>query len=168
MKQIAIFRPDIALGEDDNDWVGVIDQFKQQIRQNINPDNHYLFETQFTTTTIVDQVATSIAVMDIVKHFFRLSLFGGCGIPWIELTGTLEDWMNIRVNAEKIGQYGLDWWMGSLLPVLDEFVAAAQGIIHERFWRAIVFKHGGSGAYVVPGGTGYSSILSLYEWLEST
>jgi hypothetical protein len=162
VKEISIERPDISLGEDDNDWVGAIEQLTAQVRQNIHHNNHYLLETQFTTTTIIDQVAISIAIMDIVQHFFSFQVVGGCGIPWIELTGTVEDWRTIRMTAEKIGSYGLEWWMESLLPVLDEFVFAMEGLIHEQFWRAIVFSHGGSDMLVSPGGTGWIQALFPY------
>lgn len=163
-KDLVLVRPDIMLGRDDNDWTGAIQDFLSSIRTNIKSSNHFLTDTSFSTTTFEDTIAKNVAVMDITKHFFRMSLMGGCGIPWIELTGTPEDWILLRIRAEELGQYGLDWWMTSLLPVLDRFARAAQGDVDVNFFRAAVFKHGGSGSTVDPC-TGW--IQALYPYTAS-
>lgn len=163
-KDLAVVRPDIILGRDDNDWADVISDFTMLIRDNIRPSNHFLIDCNFSTTTYEDTIARSVAVMDITRHFFRLGLYGGCGIPWIELMGVPEDWELLRARAAELGQYGLDWWMPSLLPVLDRFVRAAHGDVDEAFFRAAVFRRGGSGSTLDPC-TGW--IQALFPYVSS-
>ena len=47
-----------------------------------------------------------------------------CGVPWIRLEGTKEDWLRLRVKAEKLGPLMVpeigSKWMEVLLPVLDK------------------------------------------------
>merc|ERR1719230_175806 len=61
----------------------------------------------------------------------------GCGFPSITLTGTPADWEKIRVKAEALRRYDLDWWLDALLPALDEFVNAAHGRPNLDFWRSL-------------------------------
>lgn len=34
-------------------------------------------------------------------------MLGGCGIPWIELLGTAEDWRLIRQKVVGLARFGL-------------------------------------------------------------
>ena len=77
-----------------------------------------------------------------------------CGIPWIELQGTEQDWMSLRERAAKLGLLMMPSfatkWMEVLLPVLDQFVSAYQGSVDHEFWQSMVkrVQHGrGSGSY---------------------
>jgi hypothetical protein len=93
-----------------------------------------------------------------------------CGIPWIELQGTLKDWESLRARAAKMGllmvpSFGTKW-MEVLLPVLDEFVAAYRGNVNHAFWQSMVkrIEHGfGSGSYSTISGW----INVFYPYLEA-
>lgn len=75
-----------------------------------------------------------------------------CGIPWIELQGTEQDWVALRDRATRLGLLMLPSfgtrWMEALLPVLDEFVAAYRGNVNHEFWQCMVkrIERYGSGA----------------------
>ena len=72
-------------------------------------------------------------------------LYFGCGIPDITLLGTVDDWKDIRRRAEILMKYDLDWWSLELLPLLDEFVLAAEGRPNMDFWKSICNFFEGSG-----------------------
>ena len=76
-----------------------------------------------------------------------------CGIPEITLEGTVEDWKVLREKALSLGDYGLQWWVEALEPVLDQFVAAASGSIDREFWCRI---------WPIPYVTGW--ILTLFPY----
>merc|ERR1739848_753651 len=72
-----------------------------------------------------------------------------CGIPEIELAGTVEDWRTLRENAKSLlGRFELEFWTDKLLPILDRFVEAFEGDIDTKFWGSIAKLHSthGSGA----------------------
>lgn len=83
-----------------------------------------------------------------------------CGIPWIELQGTLEDWEELRLRADQLLANGVmpkfaDAWRPGLIQILDEFVASYRGNVNHHFWQSICKKvqHGaGSGAYTTISG----------------
>jgi hypothetical protein len=82
-----------------------------------------------------------------------------CGIPSITLLGTVEDWRAIRRRAEVLAEFDLGSWVAALLPVLDEFVAAAEGNAKIRFWRSIYKEDGQSGGPYI---TGWINVLFPY------
>jgi hypothetical protein len=75
--------------------------------------------------------------MDTYQRYFDYGLMCVCGIPEITLQGTVEDWQRIRDGIEVLATYDLDWWTSRLGPILDEFVATANGEPDREFWQAI-------------------------------
>lgn len=49
----------------------------------------------FTTTTLVQKIVSQITLMSSVQSYFDFALWGGCGIPAIEMKGTEEDWLKL-------------------------------------------------------------------------
>jgi hypothetical protein len=82
-----------------------------------------------------------------VKHYFEFEMLCGCGIPSIELTGTVDDWRKLRQKAEVLKRFGLAWWTEELFPVLDHFVSAAAGQPDLKFWKSVCNLHGASGGW---------------------
>ncbi len=100
--------------------------------------------------------------MDGFQAYFEYVMRIGCGIPSITLLGTPEDWRSLRARAGTFAEYGLDWWTKSLLPVLDQFVNAAQGSPDTSFWRSLFRYESGSGRSDL---TGWIHVL--FPYIES-
>ncbi len=60
-----------------------------------------------------------------------------CGIPSITVTGTADDWVRIRERVDVMSTFHLDWWTDRLKPICDGFIATAQGIPSQQFWKHI-------------------------------
>lgn len=162
-KNISVTRPEFVKGSPANNWAGVFPEFSDKIAAYIGKDKRDLIECNFSTTSPIDKICSHITLMDTVKSYFRYVLFGGCGLPEIQLTGTVADWKAIRTKAEQLRQFDLDWWLKELLPVLDQFVAAAEGrgAWNTAFWRSMCNKSGGSGSYGGPV-TGWVQVFFPY------
>merc|ERR1711939_864483 len=52
--------------------------------------------------------------------------------------------MGIRLKAERLRKYNLDWWLKALLPALDQFVAASKGHPDLDFWMSLCHINTGS------------------------
>jgi len=144
-ENITISRQDFVKGSPSNDWPSVFPEFAQAIGGYIGKDAVEMVTCNFSTSGPTERIVSQIALMDTVQHYFTYSMLCGCGIPSIGLRGTVEDWKSIRAKAEKLERFGLDWWLKELLPVLDQFVNAAQGKEDTKFWRAICNFTGLSG-----------------------
>lgn len=72
-----------------------------------------------------------------------------CGIPEITLEGTPGDWKKVLNKARKLKEYGLEWWISELEPLLEEFVKASKGEVDKAFWRNM-FKYHSQEKYGAP------------------
>ncbi len=118
-------------------WPLLTAKFSAAIRDN---SNEVLYETlmcKFSTTTPSIQTAMEIALMDVYERYFNYSVMCVCGIPKITLEGTPADWRRMRERVEVLAIYDLEWWTSRLEPILDQFVATAEGHPDRKFWQAI-------------------------------
>jgi len=128
-----------------NDWGSVIGEFVEQIDENTVKDTALLMQAQFSDSDMVDVVSNKITIMDICKNYFEYEFIcvPGCGFPKITLSGTKDDWTELKakVNALLSTKVDKEWgeqWKHSLLPVLDRFIGAFDGKIDCLFWNSMI------------------------------
>jgi hypothetical protein len=164
---ITIQRGDFRYGSPANDWASVFPQFADAIEARTKAGIRELLESNFSNTTATDRACSHIALMDVCQSYFAYRMCSGCGIPRIDLLGTVEDWRLLRTKAEALKQFvpqgegHLSVWLGALLPALDHFVAAAEGSPDVAFWGSVCNLCGASGIIGSPV-TGWVSVLFPY------
>jgi hypothetical protein len=99
----------------------------------------------FSTTGPVERAASEVLLMDTFQAYFEYEMRCGCGIPSIMLRGSPDDWRSVRRRAAVLSEFELEDWIESLLPVLDQFVGAAEGRFDVAFWRSFFHYQSGSG-----------------------
>lgn len=123
------------------DWPSLIDDFSSQIEKYTKGDIAKTITSDFTTTSLVERVASQITLMESVKSYFEYIVYRiACGIPTITLQGTVEDWQHVLEKTNNLKQYGLESWVNSLEPILKEFIQAADGHPNQKFWKGMVKK----------------------------
>lgn len=143
-------------------WPQLVSQFSAQIRDNSDPVLHETLLCDFSTTTPNIRTANEVALMDGYERYFRYIVQCICGIPTITLEGTPSDWQRIRDRIELLATFGLAWWTSRLAPILDEFVATANGAPNLSFWQAIYKPQR---AYATEMATGW--IADLFPYLRN-
>jgi hypothetical protein len=118
-------------------WPQLVSQFSAQIRDNSDPVLYETLLCDFSTTTPNIRTANEVALPDAYQRYFRYIAICICGIPTITLEGTPSDWQRIGERIELLATFGLEWWTCRLAPILDEFVATANGAPDLSFWQAI-------------------------------
>lgn len=123
------------------DWPSLIDDFSSQIEKYTKGDIAKTITSDFTTTSLVERVASQITLMESVKSYFEYIVYRiACGIPTITLQGSVEDWQHVLEKTNNLKQYGLESWVNSLEPILKEFIQAADGHPNQKFWKGMVKK----------------------------
>lgn len=123
------------------DWPSLIDDFSSQIEKYTKGDIAKTITSDFTTTSLVERVASQITLMESVKSYFEYIVYRiACGIPTITLQGSVEDWQHVLEKTKNLKQYGLESWVNSLEPILKEFIQAADGHPNQKFWKGMVKK----------------------------
>ena len=121
------------------DWTLIFDGFVNTMRQNTKGDIVDRMCADFTTTTIDSRIASQITLMNALQPFFDYEVIRVvCGIPYITIKGTPEDWQKILDRTRLLAEYDLKWWTDKLCPVLEKFVSAAEGKPDRQFWRCMV------------------------------
>ena len=79
------------------------------MNENIIGDLIDILTPNFSTTSLNLKQTAQITMMSSTKHFFKYDLYiCGCGISYINLEGTSEDWEKIKEKAEKLREYVLN------------------------------------------------------------
>jgi hypothetical protein len=148
--QVVVRRDDFVKGSPENPWGEVINEFSPRVQAHIG-SAHDLFVPRFSTTGPTERIASEIVLLDAVQNYFEFILQTRCGIPAMTLEGTAEDWQELAERVQAFAEFGLEWWLKPLEPILQQFVAAARGDVRRAFWESI-YKYGSySGGAAVTG-----------------
>lgn len=160
-KQLIMIRRDgFVKGGSDNDWQGCFGEFSDKLEGYIGKKRD-LIVSNFSETGPIEKAASEIVLMESMKNYFKFGMMTLCGIPEITLTGTVDDWKNIRTRAKALSEFKCEWWIDQLIPSLDHFVKAAEGNADIQFWDNFYKSDGGSGGPYVNGW-----INTLFPYIE--
>lgn len=124
------------------DWNSLFEGFFNEIGKNTKNNFADFIVSDFSSTGIVERVASIITLMDITKHFFAFeAFFMICGIPQVTLEGKPEDWEKILNKLKIFDHFGLNQWTEDLRPIIREFVKTAKGSPDSYFWRTMIKKN---------------------------
>lgn len=163
--QIVIRRDNFMKGAPDNDWEGAFGEFSEKIKGHIGPKNHEMIVSDFSTTGAVERAASEVVLMDAMQSYFEYGMMTMCGIPDIELTGTVEDWEKLYHKVDGWvfdGAADLAWWTRPLRQILACFIAAAKGQIDREWWESFYKENAGRGSGAVSKVSGWINWLFPY------
>ena len=132
---------DLLTESDKVNWPEILNGFESQIAANTKNDVTRLIVADFSTTGPTEKMASQITLMEAVKSYFEYRvMYSVCGIPDVTLLGTPDDWRKVRERAYKLKDFGLEWWVNDLDPILEQFVRASEGDVDVKFWQNMVKK----------------------------
>jgi len=147
---VIVIRRDEFVKGGTNDWPGVFHEFSDQIASYINKKRDLLV-ADFTTTGPLEKVVSEITLMEAMKNYFSYEVRTLCGISRITLLGETKDWENIKQRVIAMAEFDLNWWTDSLLPIIDQFIAASKSKIDVDFWQQLYKRSRGSGGPYING-----------------
>lgn len=159
-KMIRIDRDAFIKGSPNNDWQGCFNEFSDKLEEHIGKKRD-LVVSNFSTTGLIEKASSEIVLMDSMKAYFKYAVRTCCGIPSVMLTGSVDDWKNIRTRVENLAEYDLGWWVKSLVTTTDHLVKAAEGNPDIKFWDSLYKNNGGSGGPYIGGW-----VNTLFPYIE--
>ena len=98
----------------------------------------------FTTTDNNSRLICKISIMNTFQKYFNY-IFEQCicGIPYIILEGTAEDYKKIILKSKNLRKYDFEWYIDRIIPLLQKMVEAKEGKIDINFFKNIVQKEEG-------------------------
>ena len=122
-------------------WDELLNTFDNMIAESTKDNLADVMRADFSTTDKTARIVSQMTLMSSVKAFFDYSvIYISCGIPNITIEGTTDDWEKVLNKTQQLRKYNLDWWVGDLVPILNEFINASKGNVNKVFWRNIVKK----------------------------
>jgi len=131
-----------------DDWVGIVQEFMEQIDKKTKDKIAPVLEPKFSTTTPCSHTAGMVSIMSAMKHYFDYKvLMAGCGYPSITIEGTVKDWELVKEKTLALSKYDLEWWTSKLIPIIDQFINARKGAPDYSFWLNMVRQYKGKDMY---------------------
>lgn len=102
----------------------------------------------FTTTTPISLAVGQLSIMSTMKHYFSFrGMVCGCGIPFITIEGSVEDWTKINEKLTNLSKYKFEWFTKDVTPIVDKIIQTKQGKIDKKFWKDMIRIKDGTGFY---------------------
>ena len=96
----------------------------------------------FTTTNYDSLIISKLSIMGAFKKFFNYTMsLITCGIPYIILEGTVEDYENIKKKAKKLSKYEFSWYIDRIIPHIEKMIEAKKGNIDNNYFKDIIQKN---------------------------
>ena len=140
----------------EKDWDGIIEEVVEQIGDHIGETTILNLQSDFTTTNSATLLASQASIMSAMKHYFKYEVLGGgCGISYITLEGSLEDWEKIKSKLKYLSNFALNWWTKHLIPIIDNIIKTKQYFNKNKqinnelidFWKTMIRIKGKGDAY---------------------
>ncbi len=147
---IQVRRDNFVLG-DNNPWEDIFPEFSKKITQTINEDLRSNIVLEFSTSTKKEINAFEIVFMGSMSSYFDYEFMTLCGIPEIEIRGTIEDYKKIIDALEELKKYNLDWWINNIIPSINKIIQTLKGENNLEFWNSIYKENNESGGPFVTG-----------------
>ena len=94
---------------------------------------------EFTTTTNDSKIVCKISIIDPFKQFFNYKMMlCGCGIPYLILEGTSEDYRKIISKAKILRKYDLEWYIDRIIPHIEKMAEVKEGKIDVEHFKSII------------------------------
>lgn len=150
-----------------NDICNIIETLAIKAKQIIkDPEFYDWVHTKFSTSLPEDQTTFSIIFLGIFNKYFDY-MASLCGIPEINILGTLDDWLLIKLNLIKLKSFhqyvkhlNILKWYNDLDNLIDHFIDVKQGIVNKQYWSEFIKTTDmGSGSCDIKG---HSIVLNRY------
>ena len=100
-----------------------------------------ILSPNFSTTTFDSEIICKISIMGAFKKYFNYKMvLCGCGVPYVVLDGTAEDYKNILAKAKELKKYDLDWYIDRIIPHLEKMIEAKEGKIDKEYFKNMIQK----------------------------
>lgn len=157
-KLIKATPPTIIIENINNIHQHILDQVFQE-------SYHHLFSAElFLTTDPAAAIANACAFLDPVEHYCDYELVTYCGIPYVDIRGSKQDWIQLSKTTQKlISDMELPHtYNDQVQQLILQFIRAFDGDIDLEHWNNIYLYTGPNASGQQAGMNGWISRFFLY------
>ena len=117
-------------------------QINAQMEKYLGKEILNTLTANFTTTTYDSFIISKLSIMGAFKKYFNYAMeLILCGIPYIILEGTIEDYKKIKEKAKNLSKYEFSWYIDRIIPHIDKMIEAKNGNIDNNYFKDIIQKN---------------------------
>jgi len=140
----------------EEDWKEFIDECVDQISDHVGNEIISNLQSDFSTTNAVTLSVSQTSIMSAMKQYFVYKgICGICGISYITLEGSVEDWEKIKAKLNYISKFALNWWTKHLIPIIDNIISTKKYYAKNKklnnelinFWKNMIKIKAPNGEY---------------------
>ena len=117
------------------------EDIKKEMEKFLGTEILDILSSDFSTSNYDSQVICNLSIMGAFKKYFDYEMdIAGCGIPYLILEGTSEDYKKIITKAKKLKNYEFAWYIDKIIPHVEKMVDAKEGKIDIDYFKNIIQK----------------------------
>ena len=117
------------------------EQINEQMKKYLGDELIDILTPDFSTSNYDSKIVCKISIMGAFKQYFNYEMFiCGCGIPYIILEGTAQDYKQIISKAKELKKYEFDWYINRIIPLVEKMVEAKEDKVDIDFFKNIIQK----------------------------
>ena len=114
-------------------------QINEQMKKFLGDNLLNTLTPNFTTTNKESLIICKISIMGAFKKYFDYTMFlCGCGVPYLILEGTVDDYKKIKEKVNELKKYKFDWYINKIIPHINKMIEAKEGKIDVEYFRNMV------------------------------
>lgn len=149
-KELFVEKPDLDINTmTSKDWEQeFFPEFVEQISQYTGKCITDALTPNFTTTTPISLAVGQLSIMSTMKQYFSFrGMVCGCGIPYITIEGSVEDWRKIVEKLNHLKKYHFEWFTDDISPIIEKIIETKLGKVDNKFWKDMIRIKDGTGYY---------------------
>ena len=93
----------------------------------------------YSTTDYDSLIVCKISIMGSFKKYFDYTMgLMGCGVPYLILEGTAEDYEKIKSKAKYLSKYKFEWYINKIIPHIDKMIEAKKGKVDVNYFKNMI------------------------------
>ena len=115
------------------------EQINNQMKQYLGEKLLDILTPNYSTTDYDSSIVCKISIMGAFKKFFDYTMdLSGCGIPYIILEGTADDYEKIKSKAQYLSKYKFSWYIKRIIPHINKMIKAKKGNVDTNYFKNII------------------------------
>ena len=121
----------------------VLEDFSEQIntkmKEFLGEELLNILTPNYSTTDYDSLIVCKISIMGAFKKYFDYTLdMCGCGVPYLILEGTADDYEKIKSKAKYLSKYKFEWYINKIIPHIDKMIEAKQGKVDVNYFKNMI------------------------------
>ena len=117
-------------------------QINEQMKKYLGEEIIQTLTSDFSTTNYDSLIISKLSIMGAFKKYFYYEMgICVCGIPYIILEGTADDYQKIKTKAEKLSKFKFDWYIDRIIPHIQKMIDAKKGKVDNDYFRNIIQRN---------------------------